>query len=53
MTSRALLGWVEQTVGASIAACERLTGGITSNVHRVTIGDAAYVLRSWDDPMPE
>src|SRR3569623_1449263 len=53
MTSRAMLGWVEQTVGASITACERLTGGITSNVHLVTIGDAAFVLRSWDDPMPE
>src|SRR3569623_828851 len=53
MTSRALLGWVDQTGGASISACERLTGGITSYVHLVTIGDAAHVLRSWDDPMPE
>jgi aminoglycoside phosphotransferase (APT) family kinase protein len=51
--SRALLAWVEQTVGSVVLACERLTGGITSNVHLVTIGDAAYVLRSWDEPMPE
>jgi len=51
--SRALLAWVEQVVGASVVACERLTGGITSNVHLVSVADVAYVLRSWDDPMPD
>ena len=51
--SRALLAWVEQSVGGDVVACERLTGGITSNVHLVTIRGTAYVLRSWDEPIPE
>ena len=50
--SRALLAWVEQVTAASVIACERLTGGITSNVHLVTLDGSSYVLRSWDDPLP-
>ena len=48
-----LLAWVEETVGrgARVVERERLTGGLTSNVHRVTIerngGRDDYVLRWW------
>jgi aminoglycoside phosphotransferase (APT) family kinase protein len=48
-----LLAWVERTVGASGVECERLTGGITSNVHLARIGEQAHVMRSWDAPMPD
>jgi len=51
--SRALLAWVEQTAGGPVTTVERLTGGLTSSVHLVTLGGTAYVLRSWDEPMPE
>ncbi|HET9624592.1 MAG TPA: aminoglycoside phosphotransferase family protein [Kofleriaceae bacterium] len=51
----ALVAWVERTVGrgARVVAWRRLTGGITSIVHRVTVERhgrrAAYVLRRWAD----
>jgi len=47
------LTWVEQTLGrgARIVATRRLTGGLTSLVHEVTVAQngrrSRYVLRSW------
>jgi aminoglycoside phosphotransferase (APT) family kinase protein len=49
----ALLAWVEHTLGtrARVVACERLTGGLTSRVHRLSVEqnsrDQDYVLRWW------
>jgi aminoglycoside phosphotransferase (APT) family kinase protein len=48
-----LLAWVEQTLGrgARVAGWHRLTGGLTSIVHRLTVErngrDEEYVLRWW------
>ena len=48
-----LLAWVEQTLGnsARVSECTRLTGGLTSRVHRLTIerngAREEYVLRWW------
>ncbi len=48
-----LLTWVEQTLGDStrVVGCARLTGGLTSNVHGLTIERNGrreeYVLRWW------
>nr|HEX4316298.1 aminoglycoside phosphotransferase family protein [Kofleriaceae bacterium] len=56
--SRELRAWLADTVGAGarVVRCRRLTGGITSHVHLVTVERRgrrdAYVLRSWDDPLP-
>jgi aminoglycoside phosphotransferase (APT) family kinase protein len=48
-----LLAWVEQTAGGSarVVGWTRLTGGLTSNVHRLTVErngrSEAHVLRWW------
>lgn len=48
-----LLAWVEQTLGSSVRVvdCHRLTGGLTSIVHRLTVERNGrredYVLRWW------
>jgi aminoglycoside phosphotransferase (APT) family kinase protein len=48
-----LLTWVEQTLGggARVAGCQRLTGGLTSNVHELSVQRNGhrddYVLRWW------
>jgi aminoglycoside phosphotransferase (APT) family kinase protein len=48
-----ILTWVEQTIGrgARVTAIRRLTGGLTSQVHELTVQRAGrrerYVLRSW------
>src|SRR3954466_2597708 len=48
-----LLAWVEQTVGSSarVVGWKRLTGGLTSIVHRLTVERNGcreeYVLRWW------
>jgi aminoglycoside phosphotransferase (APT) family kinase protein len=47
-----LLAWVEQTLGSvRVVRCKRLTGGLTSIVHRLTIERKGrreeYVLRWW------
>ena len=48
-----LLKWVEQTLGggARVVGCKRLTGGLTSIVHRLTVERndrrEEYVLRWW------
>src|SRR5918995_5965659 len=48
-----LLAWVEQTLGSRVrvAGWKRLTGGLTSNVHRLTLERNGrreeYVLRWW------
>jgi len=48
-----LLAWVEQTLGrgARVAGWSRLTGGLTSNVHQLTVErnsrNEEYVLRWW------
>ena len=50
---KASLKWVEQTLGrgARVVAARRLTGGLTSLVHELTIAQNGrrrrYVLRSW------
>jgi aminoglycoside phosphotransferase (APT) family kinase protein len=52
------LAWVERTIGpgARVVGWRRLTGGLTSSVHRLTVEHAgqrgAYVLRRWV-PDPE
>jgi len=49
-----LLAWVEQTLGSSagVVGWKRLTGGLTSIVHRLTVERSGhreeYVLRWWD-----
>ncbi len=48
-----LLAWVEQTLGSSarVVRCKRLTGGLTSIIHRLTVERNGrreeYVLRWW------
>ena len=48
-----MLTWVEQTLGSSarVVECSRLTGGLTSNVHGLTVERRSrreeYVLRWW------
>jgi aminoglycoside phosphotransferase (APT) family kinase protein len=49
--------WVEARTGGRVAAARRLTGGITSSVHRLTITTPSglstdIVLRRWDDHHP-
>src|SRR5262245_43177135 len=45
------LAWVEHELGARVVAWRRLTGGITSSVHRLTVERrgrrSTYVLRRW------
>jgi aminoglycoside phosphotransferase (APT) family kinase protein len=49
-----LIAWVEQTLGSSarVVECERLTGGLTSIVHGLTVNRIGlrerYVLRWWE-----
>jgi len=49
------LAWVERTIGprARVVGWRRLTGGITSSIHRLTIVQNGrrelYVLRRWPD----
>jgi aminoglycoside phosphotransferase (APT) family kinase protein len=59
MTSRPpaeTLAWVERTLGsrARVVGWRRLTGGITSSIHRLTVQHRdrreRYVLRRWTDP---
>jgi hypothetical protein len=45
------LDWVERAVGAKVVACRRMTGGITSAVHRLTVGGGyndVLVLRQYE-----
>jgi aminoglycoside phosphotransferase (APT) family kinase protein len=41
------IAWVEQALGSRVVEWRRLTGGLTSEVHRVVVDGAAYVLRRW------
>src|SRR5207244_7445459 len=47
------IAWVERTIGpgARVVACHRLTGGIASLVHELTVDDngrrRSYVVRRW------
>src|SRR5262245_59212617 len=49
----AAIAWVERTIGrrARVVAWRRLTGGLTSLVHRLTVERGAvrrpYILRRW------
>ena len=49
------VAWIERTLGrdARVVICRRLTGGLTSHVHQVTISRrgrrASYVLRWWGE----
>lgn len=47
-----VLDWVEDQLGAAVVGAERLTGGITADVDRLTLagGRAPVVLRRWTDP---
>jgi aminoglycoside phosphotransferase (APT) family kinase protein len=44
-----ILAWVEQTTGARVVDVQRLTGGLTSWVHALTVEPrGSYVVRWWD-----